>query len=105
MLILTAKDSTTDRIAGLDAGADDYLIKPFAVGELLARVRTLVRRKYETKSPVIQVADLKIDTTARTVSRGAERIDLSAGRCAARVFGTARRTSRDANGNLGTCIR
>jgi DNA-binding response OmpR family regulator len=78
VLILTARDSTSDRIKGLDAGADDYLIKPFAVGELLARVRALVRRKYETKSPVIQVSDLQIDTTARSVSRAGERVDLSA---------------------------
>jgi DNA-binding response OmpR family regulator len=78
VLILTAKDSTSDRIKGLDAGADDYLVKPFALGELLARVRALVRRKYDAKSPVIQVSDLHIDTTARSVSRGGERIDLSA---------------------------
>jgi DNA-binding response OmpR family regulator len=78
VLILTAKDSTGDRIKGLDAGADDYLVKPFELGELLARVRALVRRKYDAKSPVIQIGDLKIDTTARQVSRGGERVDLSA---------------------------
>jgi DNA-binding response OmpR family regulator len=78
VLILTAKDSTGDRIKGLDTGADDYLVKPFELGELLARVRALVRRKYDAKSPVIQIGDLKIDTTARQVSRGGERVDLSA---------------------------
>jgi DNA-binding response OmpR family regulator len=78
VLILTAKDATSDRIKGLDSGADDYLVKPFALGELLARVRALVRRKYETKSPVIQVGDLQIDTTARCVWRAGERVDLSA---------------------------
>jgi DNA-binding response OmpR family regulator len=78
VLILTAKDSTGDRIKGLDAGADDYLVKPFELGELLARVRALVRRKYDAKSPVIQIGDLKIVTTARQVSRGGERVDLSA---------------------------
>jgi DNA-binding response OmpR family regulator len=78
VLILTAKDSTGDRIKGLDAGADDYLVKPFELGELLARVRALVRRKYDAKSPVIQIGVLKIDTTARQVSRGGERVDLSA---------------------------
>ena len=78
VLILTAKDSTNDRIKGLDAGADDYLVKPFDLGELLARVRALVRRKYDAKSPVIQIGDLQIDTTARQVSRGGERVELSA---------------------------
>jgi DNA-binding response OmpR family regulator len=78
VLILTAKDSTSDRINGLDAGADDYLVKPFALGELLARVRALVRRKYDAKSPLIQVGDLQIDTASRSVSRGGERVELSA---------------------------
>lgn len=77
VLILTAKDGTEDRVKGLDLGADDYLIKPFAFAELLARVRALVRRKYDVKSPVIKIADLEIDQSARTVHRG-QRIDLSA---------------------------
>jgi DNA-binding response OmpR family regulator len=77
VLILTALDATADRVKGLDLGADDYLIKPFAFAELLARVRALVRRKYEAKNPVIRVGDLEVDTTSKTVRRGARRIDLS----------------------------
>jgi DNA-binding response OmpR family regulator len=77
VIVLTARDTTEDRIRGLDLGADDYLVKPFAFGELLARVRALVRRRYGAKDPVIAVADLRIDTTARTVHRGGQRIDLS----------------------------
>jgi DNA-binding response OmpR family regulator len=77
VLILTARDTTEDRIAGLDRGADDYLVKPFAFGELLARVRALVRRKYESKSPVIQVADLRVHTTRRTVERKGRAIALT----------------------------
>ena len=63
---------------GLDLGADDYLVKPFAFAELLARVRALVRRRYDTKSPVIKIGDLQIDQSARTVHRAGQRIDLSA---------------------------
>lgn len=78
VLILTAKDQLDDRVEGLNAGADDYLIKPFAFEELLARVKTLVRRKYDQQDPVIQVADLAIDTASRTVRRGERIIDLTA---------------------------
>jgi len=77
VLLLTAKDTVEDRIRGLDLGADDYLVKPFAFKELLARIRALVRRRYDAKSPVISVEDLEIDTTSRTVRRGGRRIDLS----------------------------
>ena len=77
VLILTAKDTPDDRIKGLNLGADDYLTKPFVFEELLARVRALVRRKYEAKSPVIQVADMEIDKTQRVVRRAGERIELS----------------------------
>lgn len=77
VLILTAKDTPPDRITGLNAGADDYLIKPFEFGELLARVRALVRREYKAKNPVLAVADLEIDTTARTVRRASRSIDLT----------------------------
>jgi DNA-binding response OmpR family regulator len=77
VLILTAKDTPADRIKGLNLGADDYLVKPFVFEELLARVRALVRRKYEIKSPIIQIADMEIDTTQRIVRRGEERIELS----------------------------
>jgi DNA-binding response OmpR family regulator len=78
VLILTAKDTTEDRIKGLDLGADDYLVKPFAFGELLARVRALIRRKYDSKSPVIQVEDLELDTLGRTARRAGEKVELSA---------------------------
>ena len=78
VLIITAKDGLDDRVRGLDLGADDYLVKPFAFKELLARVRALVRRKYEAKSPAIHVADLEIDTTARTVRRGGRPVELTA---------------------------
>ena len=78
ILILTARDTVADRVRGLDLGADDYLVKPFAFAELLARVRAMVRRGYDRKDPVIRVEDLEIDTAGRTVRRGERRIDLSA---------------------------
>jgi DNA-binding response OmpR family regulator len=77
VLILTAKDQPEDRVRGLESGADDYLVKPFVLGELIARVRALVRRKYEAKDPVIRVADLEIDTNTRTVRRGSRTINVS----------------------------
>ncbi len=78
ILILTAKDTVADRVRGLDFGADDYLVKPFAFAELLARVRAMVRRGYNSKDPVIRVDDLEINTAGRTVRRGDQAIDLSA---------------------------
>lgn len=78
ILILTAKDALEDRVQGLNLGADDYLVKPFAFEELLARVRALVRRGYNVKSPLIRVADLEIDTAARAVRRAGEQIELTA---------------------------
>lgn len=78
VLVLTAKDTAADRVKGLNMGADDYLVKPFVFEELLARVHALVRRKYGTKSPVLQVADLQVDTVAHTVTRSGRRIDLTA---------------------------
>jgi DNA-binding response OmpR family regulator len=77
VLILTAKDTTEDRVKGLNLGADDYLIKPFAFQELLARVRALVRRRYKAKTPMIQVADLAIDTMTRTIRRAGRRVELT----------------------------
>ncbi len=77
VLILTARDAPTDRVNGLDCGADDYLVKPFVFAELLARVRALVRRRYDVKSPLISVADMQIDTTTRTVKRDGRVVDLS----------------------------
>ena len=78
VLLLTAKDTVEDRVAGLDLGADDYLVKPFAFAELLARVRALVRRRYDTKDPTLRIADLEIDTARRAVRRGPSEITLSA---------------------------
>jgi len=77
VLILTARDTAEDRIKGLDLGADDYLVKPFVFGELLARVRALVRRKYEARKSVLRVADLEIDLSRRMVKRGGHSVDLS----------------------------
>jgi DNA-binding response OmpR family regulator len=78
VLVLTAKDHVNDRVRGLNLGADDYLVKPFAFDELLARVAALVRRKYNCKSPILRVGDLEIDRTSRTVQRSGEPIELSA---------------------------
>jgi DNA-binding response OmpR family regulator len=79
VLMLTARDDIDDRVAGLDAGADDYLVKPFALKELLARLRALTRRSGETpKSPLLQFADLSLDTRTRQVQRGGRRIELAA---------------------------
>ncbi len=77
ILVLTAKDTVEDRVKGLDLGADDYLVKPFEFAELLARVRALIRRRYETKRTVIEVDDLQVDLSARQVKRGGKMIDLS----------------------------
>jgi DNA-binding response OmpR family regulator len=78
VLVLTARDAVSDRVTGLDLGADDYLVKPFAFDELLARVRALVRRRYERADPVIRIADLEVDTRARRAQRGGRDLDLSA---------------------------
>ena len=79
ILMLTARDALDDRVAGLDAGADDYLVKPFAMKELLARVRALTRRLADApKSPVIKVADLELDTLTHYVKRGDKSIKLTA---------------------------
>jgi DNA-binding response OmpR family regulator len=75
VLMLTAKDSVEDRVTGLDAGADDYMIKPFALAELSARLRALLRRG-APRDPVLRVGDLELDTVRRTVHRGGRRIDL-----------------------------
>ena len=77
ILMLTAKDSLDDRIKGLDSGADDYQVKPFAFGELLARVRALLRREALPKSKRLQVGDLVIDTSTRETWRGTRKIDLT----------------------------
>jgi two-component system OmpR family response regulator len=78
VLMLTARDSVEDRVAGLDTGADDYLVKPFAFAELLARLRALVRRGEHERPSVLQVGDLQLDPATRRVHRGSVEIRLSA---------------------------
>ncbi|WP_343732266.1 heavy metal response regulator transcription factor [Duganella sp.] len=78
VLFLTARDDVADRVKGLELGADDYLVKPFAFAELLARVKTLLRRGPVREADIIRVADLEIDVLRRRVTRGANRIDLTA---------------------------
>jgi DNA-binding response OmpR family regulator len=78
VLILTAKDTIEDRVRGLNLGADDYLIKPFAFEELLARVRALLRRNYQEKNPCIRIKDLRIDLSAQRLWRSGEEIQLTA---------------------------
>jgi two-component system copper resistance phosphate regulon response regulator CusR len=78
VLMLTARDSVTDRITGLDAGADDYLSKPFDLNELLARVRALLRRGPVLKKETIQIADLSVDTQARRVLHAGRTVELTA---------------------------
>jgi two-component system, OmpR family, copper resistance phosphate regulon response regulator CusR len=77
ILMLTARDAIEDRVAGLDCGADDYLVKPFAFAELLARIRALLRREPAMKGTVLQVADLAMDTVSREVRRGDQPITLT----------------------------
>ena len=77
ILMLTAKDAVEDRVRGLDAGADDYMVKPFSFNELLARVRALLRREAVTKSPEIKLGDLVLNTLTREVRRGDRTIELT----------------------------
>ncbi|MBI5563179.1 MAG: response regulator transcription factor [Deltaproteobacteria bacterium] len=78
VILLTARDALLDKIKGLDTGADDYLTKPFVFQELLARVRSLLRRKGEVKQAVIQIAGLEINTASHEVKRNGKQISLSA---------------------------
>jgi two-component system response regulator MprA len=77
VLMLTARDAVGDRVAGLDAGADDYVVKPFALEELLARVRAMLRRASPTGDGVLRFADIELDTGTREVRRGGEKIELT----------------------------
>jgi two-component system OmpR family response regulator len=78
VLLLTARDKTKDRVRGLDSGADDYLIKPFDLSELLARLRALIRRSASEARARIEIGDVHIDTAARTVTRGKLPVELTA---------------------------
>ncbi len=77
VLLLTVRATIEDKVLGLDAGADDYLTKPFAFEEFVARVRALLRRRAETASPILQVANLALDPARRVVSRGDQKIELT----------------------------
>jgi heavy metal response regulator len=77
VLMLTARDAVEDRVQGLDAGADDYLTKPFAFAELLARLRALLRRGTESRSPRLEVADLVLDPATRAVTRAGAEVPLT----------------------------
>ncbi len=77
VIMVTARDAIADRIAGLDAGADDYLVKPFSLGELSARLRALLRRGIATRAAIIEVGDIRLDPATKEVTRGGEVIDLS----------------------------
>jgi two-component system, OmpR family, response regulator len=78
VLMLTARDRTTDRVRGLDTGADDYLVKPFDLPELLARLRALIRRSASEASPMIEIGPVRLDLAARVVSRDAHPVVLTA---------------------------
>jgi len=77
VLMLTARDAIEDRVAGLDSGADDYLVKPFDPRELLARVRALLRREPVRRDPVLRIADIELDTATHEVRRGRRAIELT----------------------------
>ena len=77
VLVLTARDSLQDRVTGLDSGADDYLIKPFAFAELLARIRALARRGRVAETPRLSVGDLEMDLVTRKVTRNAQPVELT----------------------------
>lgn len=78
VLMLTARDAIEDRVKGLDTGADDYLVKPFAFEELVARIRALSRREPSVTDPVLTLADLALDTTTKSARRGGRKIRLTA---------------------------
>ncbi|MFA4836635.1 MAG: response regulator transcription factor [Dehalococcoidia bacterium] len=77
ILMLTAKGTVADKVAGLDSGADDYLIKPFALDELLARVRSMLRRRQPKEGEILRFSDLSLNTSSREAKRGSKAIDLT----------------------------
>ncbi len=77
VIIISAKDSVAQRVEGLEMGADDYLIKPFALEEMIARVRAQIRRQHEALSPILQIGELSIDTTCMSVQRAGKEIHLT----------------------------
>ena len=91
VVVLTARDGLRDRVKGLNLGADDYLVKPFAFEELLARVRAVIRRRYQEAGGTITIADLEIDTVARAVRRAGGPVTLSAREYALLEYLAARR--------------
>ncbi len=102
VLILTARDTVNDRVKGLDAGADDYLVKPFDLHELTARVRALIRRAHDAPSPVLQTASITLDPAARTVNYLGKVLDLPArefGLLHALLLNTGRVLSREQLGD------
>ena len=78
VIVLTARDALTDRVAGLDAGADDYLVKPFELEELAARIRAVTRRRAGRSEPAIEIGDVRLDPSMHQVTRGGEPVVLSA---------------------------
>ena len=78
IVVLTARDDVRDRIRGLNGGADDYVVKPFAVAELIARLHAVIRRSYGTSAPTMTVGDVVIDVAARQVTRAGERVEVTA---------------------------
>jgi DNA-binding response OmpR family regulator len=91
VLLLTARDTVADRVKGLDAGADDYLVKPFAFDEVLARVRAMARRRYGQREAQVVIEDLEVDLVARTVKRAGHVLSLSAREYAVLEYLCARR--------------
>jgi two-component system response regulator MprA len=77
ILMLTAKDSVSDRVKGLDSGADDYVVKPFAFEELIARVRALLRRSHTAEDTILRFADLTLNVSTREVTRGTHKVELT----------------------------